>query len=110
MRYIYKITFLFVIAILVTGCSTIRKGFTPDKKSGEEFLVEKKSPLVMPPDYNELPVPGQKKTGSKETSDIKLILSESKNDNSKEKEIDETSDDSISSIEKLILKEIKNNQ
>ena len=27
------------------------------KNSSDEFLVEKKSPLVMPPDYNELPTP-----------------------------------------------------
>ena len=30
------------------------------KSSTDEFLVEKKSPLVMPPDYNELPIPKEK--------------------------------------------------
>ena len=30
------------------------------KRSTDEFLVEKKSPLVMPPDYNELPIPKEK--------------------------------------------------
>ena len=35
--------------------------YKPKKSSSDEFLVEKKSPLVMPPDYNNLPVPGQKK-------------------------------------------------
>ena len=31
------------------------------KKSTDEFLVEKKSPLVMPPNFNELPIPNQTK-------------------------------------------------
>ena len=31
------------------------------KNNSDEFLVEKKSPLKMPPDYNELPIPNQGK-------------------------------------------------
>ena len=27
------------------------------KASSDEFLVEKKAPLVMPPDYDQLPIP-----------------------------------------------------
>jgi len=34
--------------------------FTNQKKSStDEFLVEKKSPLVQPPEYNELPIPSE---------------------------------------------------
>ena len=37
----------------------MRDGFTnPKKDNSDEFLVEKKSPLVMPPNYDELPMPG----------------------------------------------------
>ena len=30
------------------------------KKGSDEFLVEKKSPLVLPPSFGELPEPGKK--------------------------------------------------
>ena len=54
----------FVILILLSilflhSCGTLRDGFTnPKKENSDEFLVEKKSPLVMPPNYDELPIPG----------------------------------------------------
>ena len=34
-----------------------RRVHVSKEKSTDEFLVEKKSPLVMPPEFNELPVP-----------------------------------------------------
>ena len=54
----------FVILILLSilflhSCGTLRDGFTnPKKENSDEFLVEKKSPLIMPPNYDELPIPG----------------------------------------------------
>ena len=57
MRYL-KYLILLNIILLLYSCSTIKEGFTNQKKnSSDEFLVEKKSPLVMPPDYNQLPEP-----------------------------------------------------
>ena len=47
--------------LLLVSCSTMKSAFVNEKKnSTDEFLVEKKSPLVMPPDYNELPIPKEK--------------------------------------------------
>ena len=57
MKYI-KIYFLIQIIFLFTSCSTLKDGFKNQKKgNSDEFLVEKKSPLIMPPDYGELPIP-----------------------------------------------------
>ena len=93
------------MAILLSGCNTLRKGFEPDKRSGEEFLVEKKSPLVMPPDFNELPIPNQETVVvEKRKSSVKSLIS-----GSQDKSIIEENDENISSIEKLILKQIKKN-
>ncbi len=93
------------MAILLFGCNTLRKGFEPDKRSGEEFLVEKKSPLVMPPDFDELPIPNQEKVVSEtRKSTVKSLISGSNN-----KAIIKENNESISSIEKLILKQIKKN-
>ena len=61
MKY-FKLLILFQLILFLYSCSTIKEGFTNQKKSSsDEFLVEKKSPLVMPPDYNDLPVPDQNK-------------------------------------------------
>lgn len=59
MKYL-KILFLFNIILLFYSCGTVKEGFINQKKnSNDEFFVEKKSPLVLPPDYNELPIPGE---------------------------------------------------
>ena len=66
MKY-FKILILIYLTLLFTSCSTLKEGFINQKKnSSDEFLVEKKSPLVMPPDYDELLAPKQ----SEETSQI----------------------------------------
>tara|TARA_B100000900_G_C20477534_1_gene674059 strand:- start:290 stop:607 length:318 start_codon:yes stop_codon:yes gene_type:complete len=105
MKIIREIFVFLSMAILLFGCNTLRKGFTPDKRSGEEFLIEKKSPLVMPPDFDELPIPNKEKV-IKETrkSGVKsLILG------SNDKTSIEEKDQNTSPIEKLILKQIKKN-
>ena len=46
------------IFLFLLSCSTVREGFQNNKKNNsDEFLVEKKSPLVMPPDFDKLPIP-----------------------------------------------------
>ena len=55
---------LFLIFLLITSCGS---GFTLKKKtSGDEFLVEKKNPLVLPPDYGKLPLPGGRENDEQE--------------------------------------------
>ena len=70
---------------MLQGCSTLKEGFRSQKKnSTDEFLVEKKSPLVMPPEYNELPVPKIKNSENEieDSDDIKKLLTNSDNANS----------------------------
>ena len=82
----------------------MKEGFSNNKKNNsDEFLVEKKSPLVMPPEYNELPTPNERKV-QKETNDIKSLISNSSNE-----EIKENLDEKNSTIENSILKKIKKN-
>ena len=101
---LFKFYIAISIAIILSSCGAIRDGFSNQKKdNSDEFLVEKKSPLVMPPDYNELPIPSEEKV-EKETNDIKSLISKSKQD-----EIDENSDKKSSSFEGSILKKIKKN-
>ena len=44
--------------LLVSGCQDVKKGFSGKKiDEGEEFLVIKKNPLVVPPDFEKMPLP-----------------------------------------------------
>jgi hypothetical protein len=76
------------------------------KKSGtDEFLVEKKSPLVMPPDYNELPIPKEKieQTDINE-NEFKTLITQ-KNQDSKS----DSNEDVNKNFEELLLDKIKKN-
>jgi len=100
----FKFYILIAIAILFSSCSSLKEGFTNQKKNNsDEFLVEKKSPLVMPPDYNELPIPNEENI-NKKSNEIKSLISKSKNG-----EIEENFDKKSSSFEESILEKIKNN-
>ena len=79
------------------------------KKGSDEFLVEKKSPLVLPPSFGELPEPGKQPeeniiSEKKDTSDIEDIINQSSSTSSSEK-----SDDTKNSIEQSIIKKINVN-
>ena len=101
---LFKFYIAISIAIILSSCGTIKDGFSNQKKNNsDEFLVEKKSPLVMPPNYNELPIQNEEKI-EKETKDIKSLISKSK-----QEEINEDLNKKNSSFEGSILKKIKKN-
>ena len=76
----------FLIVIFVTfisGCSSVKDTLTGVKKQNtDEFLVKKKDPLVLPPNFNDLPKPQTQKNSEnneEESIDFTNILSESEN-------------------------------
>ena len=91
-----------IALIILSGCNTVKKGFqNPKKNSSDEFLVEKKSPLVMPPEFNELPIPNQNEdTNQKQENNIKSLISD--NNGNTDQEV------SDSDLEGSILSKIKN--
>ena len=105
MKY-FKILIFFQLILFLYSCSTIKEGFTNQKKSSsDEFLVEKKSPLVMPPDYNDLPVPDQnKETAEINENKIKDFVTKNENENGE----NNNSEDGNLDIEQSILKKINN--
>ena len=49
---------LFIILFLLVSCGDVGKALRNEKiKTTDEFLVQKKGPLVLPPDYKEIPAP-----------------------------------------------------
>ena len=105
MKY-FKLLIFFQLILFLYSCSTIKEGFTNQKKSSsDEFLVEKKSPLVMPPDYNDLPVPDQnKETSETNENKIKDLVTKNEIENG---EINNAEDGNLD-IEQSILKKVKN--
>ena len=102
-----KIVFrVIIISFFLTSCQTAKDAFTLKKKSStDEFLVEKKSPLVLPPDYGKLPIPGTKEKEERVTdnNEIKTLVTNDNQNLSTQVE----KNTKPSSIEQSILKEIE---
>ena len=76
MKY-FKIIILLVLSLFIYSCGAVKEGFSNQKKnSSDEFLVEKKAPLVMPTDYKDLPKPttNQKTTKTKTNFRVQLAI------------------------------------
>ena len=101
-----KFSFLIILStILLSNCGSVQKAFDPqNKNTSEEFLVEKKSPLSMPPSFEDLPVPSNQKVDKEDQiNNIETLITE-KNNNEKFE-----TDESDKDFEQLILDKIKNN-
>ena len=81
-----KIIISLLFVFFISACETAREGLTLKKKNNsDEFLIEKKNPLVMPPEYGDLPVPGDFETQSSnvDKDGFEKIITKSKNKTSK---------------------------
>ncbi len=69
---------LYLVLLLLNSCGTVKEGFqNPKKNSSDEFLIEKKSSLVIPPEFKELPIPDQNNvTDQKKENNIKNLIIE----------------------------------
>tara|TARA_B100001027_G_scaffold153902_1_gene108135 strand:- start:383 stop:706 length:324 start_codon:yes stop_codon:yes gene_type:complete len=93
--------------LIINSCSSVREGFTSQKKnSTDEFLVKKKSPLVMPPDFDELPTPetGNQQSDDSENLEIKSLITNTENSSTQKENPGKNT-----SFENSILKKIKDN-
>ena len=98
-----KFIFCLLLLNLLSSCETAREGFTLKKKdNSDEFLVEKKNPLVMPPNYNDLPEPKDFQINAESSKDdeFEKIINNSKNYQSK-------TDTRKTSIEQSVIEKIK---
>ena len=93
--------------LALTSCESVKNAVSGVKKeNSDEFLVQKKNPLVLPPDFTDLPVPleeSSKVTEVQIEEDIEKLLgmensTKNKNDTS-----------NSSSIESFVLEKIKEN-
>ncbi len=105
MNIIIKLFFLLNILIFFSSCGTVKDAFSNQKKnSSDEFLVEKKSPLVMPPSYGDLPVPKSSENYDQninKTNKIEGLITNNENKNS--------DNNQGQNFEKSLLEKIKQN-
>ena len=97
---------IIIITIFLYSCQSAKDAFQSKKRSdqSDEFLVQKKNPLVMPPDFEKLPTPGNQEFYQEEitdSSDIKDLLKIKENNNQ------ENNSDQPTGIESTILKKIQ---
>ena len=100
-----KITYVIVLAFFVTSCadtwSNVKRGLTGSKqKTTDEFLVKKKDPLILPPDFDSLPSPSDREEAAEEMSSFEKTLKQAA-------ETEITSSPTRGSTEDSILKQIR---
>ncbi len=104
-----KLTNLIIIlfSIFLYSCQATKEALVGKKRSeqSDEFLVEKKNPLAMPPDYEKLPVPGNKEVAPEtfsENNELKELLKIDKKEGSTQSGTTNSSD-----LEGDIIKKIQ---
>ena len=101
-----KLVYLTFILFFLNACQTLKDGLAGNKnKNSDEFLIEKKNPLEMPPEFGALPEPAKKVNIIDKTEKINenienLIKKESST--SKIQSSDQSAED-------FVLKQIKKN-
>ena len=108
MNKFFQISKLLLLLLFIYSCGSVGEALQGKKRSdqGDEFLIDKKNPLVMPPDFDKLPKPGE--ANIKSTKDIATDQSNIKSllKKNSDGEIISSNDESTS-IESSILKKIK---
>ena len=99
-----KFLSLIILMMLLNTCSSLKEAnkiLRNEKvRTTDEFLIEKREPLVFPPDYEKMPEPNKdNKTKTNEQEKIKELFNKSKEEN--------IISNKSSSVEDTILNKIK---
>tara|TARA_Y100000813_G_scaffold66701_1_gene47050 strand:- start:295 stop:612 length:318 start_codon:yes stop_codon:yes gene_type:complete len=105
MKIIKNILLIITVSFFIYSCA----GFKLKKKStsGEEFLIQKKDPLILPPDFSKLPEPNEQ-IENQDNEEEKLVIDNvfsegnSKNGENNDNKVNQKSD-----LKKSILDKIK---
>ena len=99
-----KLIFLLILNFLLTSCadtwSSVKRGITGEKqRTSDEFLVQKKDPLILPPDFERLPTPQDEIIKKEEVTTFEKTL--------KSQSLVESDTSSDGSAETSILEQIR---
>ena len=96
--------FLIISLFILCSCQGFKNALSGKKfENSDEFLVIKKNPLVLPPNFNDLPTPKD----VAETTQIENIENEIEDLISSIKDSDEVSESSSNDTESFVLEKIK---
>ena len=99
-----KLFFLIILLFTLSSCQGVKDALSGKKyENSDEFLVIKKNPLVLPPNFNDLPTPKD----VADTTQIDNIKNEIEDLLSSIKDSDEVSESSSSDTESFVLEKIK---
>ncbi len=101
----FNLILLFIFIISCGSAEDVKKVLKNEKiRTTDEFLVKKKDPLELPPDYNNIPKPnsmGQKNNKKmKDEKSIREILKSSNEDNSNLNKSSSTEESILNQIRK----------
>ena len=96
------LTIIIMCSFFISGCTSVKETLSGKKKqNSDEFLVKKKNPLVLPPNFDDLPQP-QEENNDKENEnkniDLSKVLNEKKNKDNDVKRKNNSLEKSISEI------------
>ncbi len=101
-----KIFFLIICISILNSCQGVKDALEGKRRSktGDEFLIQKKNPLSLPPNFEDLPKPNDQNTESEEnlentSDDLQEIINETI-------EVENNNANESDSVEELILQEI----
>ena len=99
----FKLLLIILFSFSLYSCGSVKEAVGAKKRSeqSDEFLVQKKNPLAMPPDYEKLPTPGKQEVSPETFSDqneVKDLLNVQDVSNTSEANDNGTSTDLESSI------------
>ena len=101
-----KLVYLTLILFFLNACQALQDGLAGNKnRNSDEFLIEKKNPLEMPPEFGALPEPAKKVNIIDKTEKINENI---ENLIKKESSTNKTQS-SDQSAEDFVLKQIKKN-
>ena len=102
-----KIIIFLLASFFLYSCTGVQDALQGKKRSenSDEFLVEKKNPLTVPPDINELPVPLDQEE-SKETSNSSSEIIEALQGQKTEDKANENNNKNQKSLEQSVLEKI----
>ena len=106
----FKNFILFNILLFLMSCGTVKEAFVNQKKNNtDEFLVEKKQPLKLPPDFDELPLPNSESNSETSSSNNEGTLEDLINNTDKNSQnLNKTNNSKGETLEELLLDKIKN--
>tara|TARA_B100000965_G_scaffold383697_1_gene383212 strand:- start:76 stop:384 length:309 start_codon:yes stop_codon:yes gene_type:complete len=96
--------FFLIILVFLSSCQNVKDALSGKKyENSDEFLVIKKNPLILPPNFNDLPTPKD----VADTTQVENIENEIEDLISTIKDSDEDLESSSSDTESFVLEKIK---